>query len=162
MFKLFSSISDQEKDISTEGIGLGLVICKKIAEQFRGEIKFKSRYGAGSTFDFSFEAELVDLEKGESMEMDSTIVENMEYDDKQSYDGQPLRLENRSLTFMGAYSVIAKYKDKRILVADDEEFCISTMKILLKKAGVDINFQVDYCLSGQEALEAVVESYEHG
>jgi len=33
-----------------------------------------------------------------------------------------------------------KYKDNRILVLDDEEFCIASMKAIFFTIGVDINF----------------------
>jgi hypothetical protein len=47
-------------------------------------------------------------------------------------------------------------------VLDDEEFCISSMKAILFKFNFDINYQVDYCLSGQEALDQLSETYENG
>lgn len=94
------------------------------------------------------------------MELNSTVVE---FEDMHHLDDNlSLCHHERAITFMEAYSLVNKYRDKRILVADDEEFCIATMKILLKKAGVDIDYQVDYCLSGQEALDAVIESYSLG
>jgi CheY-like chemotaxis protein len=46
-----------------------------------------------------------------------------------------------------------KFKDSRVMVVDDEEFCIEAMKAMLFKAGVDIEFQVDFCISGQEAVD---------
>jgi len=33
-----------------------------------------------------------------------------------------------------------KYKNNRILVLDDEEFCIASMKAIFFTIGVDINF----------------------
>ena len=44
IFKLFSSIKNQENGINVEGIGLGLVISKLIVEKFDGQINFKSTY----------------------------------------------------------------------------------------------------------------------
>jgi hypothetical protein len=40
---------------------------------------------------------------------------------------------------------------------DDEEFCIAAMKALLFKIGVDIQFQVDYCINGLEAINMIEE-----
>ena len=51
---------------------------------------------------------------------------------------------------------------KRIMVVDDEEFCISAMKILLKLAGIDIQNQVDFCIHGREAVTKLKKSYELG
>ena len=36
------------------------------------------------------------------------------------------------------------------------------MKALLSKAGVDVKYQVDYCITGQESLDQVKEAYEYG
>jgi len=40
--------------MNTNGIGLGLVICKNIVEMFDGEIDFDSVPDHGSTFTFTF------------------------------------------------------------------------------------------------------------
>ena len=39
------------------------------------------------------------------------------------------------------------------MVTDDEEFCIASMKVILDKAKVDAVNQVDYCITGLEALK---------
>lgn len=51
LFKLFGFVQSTE-DVNTRGIGLGLVICKKIVERFDGTIGFKSKWLKGSTFGF--------------------------------------------------------------------------------------------------------------
>jgi len=40
--------------MNSKGIGLGLVIARKIAKQFEGEITCKSKAGFGSNFTFKF------------------------------------------------------------------------------------------------------------
>jgi signal transduction histidine kinase len=50
-FKLFGLL-DQTKELNTNGIGLGLHICKKIIEQFGGGITCKSEWGKGTSFIF--------------------------------------------------------------------------------------------------------------
>ena len=45
-----------------------------------------------------------------------------------------------------------KFRLNRILVADDEEFCISSLKLILEHCGIDIENRVDYCITGMEAV----------
>jgi len=47
-------------------------------------------------------------------------------------------------------------------VVDDEEFCISSMRAVLYSQGINIEFQVDFCITGKEALEQVKKTYENG
>ena len=51
---------------------------------------------------------------------------------------------------------------KKMMVIDDEEFCISSMKVMLQKAGIDTETQVDFCINGQEALSRLKATYEMG
>lgn len=51
LFRLFGYVSNQE-GVNVNGIGLGLVISKKIVEQFGGRITMKSELGKGSEFCF--------------------------------------------------------------------------------------------------------------
>ena len=41
---------------------------------------------------------------------------------------------------------------------DDEEFCLSSMKVILFKLGIDTEKQVDFCMNGIEALEMAEQS----
>jgi uncharacterized protein YrzB (UPF0473 family) len=50
---------------------------------------------------------------------------------------------------------LKKFGKDRILLIDDEEFCISSMRVMLFKLGQDVQNQVDYCMNGQEACELV-------
>ena len=55
-----------------------------------------------------------------------------------------------------------EYKDKRIMIVDDEEFCIATMKSMLFSAGIDTDFHVDFCITGKEAVEQLIACSELG
>ena len=45
---------------------------------------------------------------------------------------------------------------------DDEEFCISTMKLLLTLTGIKNEAQVDYCINGSEAVDKVEQASSLG
>ena len=49
--------------MNTNGIGLGLHICKQIVDKFNGKILVKSKVGEGSSFFFSMEVEGADVEQ---------------------------------------------------------------------------------------------------
>ena len=50
----------------------------------------------------------------------------------------------------------------RIMVVDDEEFCIAAMESMLELAGIDVKNQVDFCIHGQEAVDKLQQSYQLG
>lgn len=60
------------------------------------------------------------------------------------------------------YNQYNQFSRRRILVVDDEEFCISSMKAVLYSQGINIEFQVDFCITGKEALAQVKKTYENG
>ena len=55
-----------------------------------------------------------------------------------------------------------KWSQKRIMVVDDEEFCIAIMKALLDSCGFNSDYEIDFCINGQECLDKVIQAYEHG
>ena len=55
LFKMFGSFKEEDKDVNTNGIGLGLVISKLIVSKFGGYIDFLSKYKRGSIFFYTFE-----------------------------------------------------------------------------------------------------------
>ena len=62
--------------------------------------------------------------------------------------------------FFKIFDKFNKYKNKRILVVDDEEFCISSMQAILFSQGIDIEYQCDFCITGKEAIDQVKMAYE--
>ena len=55
-----------------------------------------------------------------------------------------------------------KYKEIRILVIDDEEFCLTMMKQILFRNGIDVENRVDFCINGLEGLQQVEEAQKLG
>ena len=48
------------------------------------------------------------------------------------------------------------------MVVDDEEFCIASMKAMLFSAGIQTDYQVDFCITGKEAVERLIACTELG
>ena len=48
---------------------------------------------------------------------------------------------------------------KRILVVDDEEFCIATMRAIFELCGFNCDYQIDFCINGKECYDKVIEAY---
>ena len=57
---------------------------------------------------------------------------------------------------------VQDFKNNRIMVVDDDEFCISASKSLLNGLGIDVLHQVDFCIDGGEAVDTLIESYKNG
>ena len=53
LFQIFGNVN-QVSDYTTNGIGLGLFMCKQLVNQFDGLITVDSKVGHGSKFTFSF------------------------------------------------------------------------------------------------------------
>lgn len=48
------------------------------------------------------------------------------------------------------------------MVVDDEEFCLNSMKVILRSLGIDVENQVDFCIDGEDAMRSFETAYEHG
>lgn len=115
IFDLFSST--YPKETGMHGIGLGLVISKLIVNEFGGSIDFFSKYKRGSTFFFN-----VPLHS-DIMRIESEI----------NLDSQFIKFNQAKLCIntMQVFQEIQRYKKNRIMVIDDEEFCLTATKTLL-------------------------------
>jgi CheY-like chemotaxis protein len=144
--RLYKLFGNQKPNHNVEGIGLGLVISKKIVKCFDGCIDFISE-GEGTTFFYTFKTEDIS-----EIDRNNYISEN----------------ENSVFNDQVKIKKVRKKKDsssstcsKKIMIVDDEEFCLTSVKVLLKKSGINTD-EVDFCITGQEALTKVKEKYDQG
>ena len=143
IFTMFGSIKDEKKKINTNGIGLGLVISQMIVQRFGGNINFKSKYKVGTIFTFSFLLEPMQIISHEM------VIKN----DIQHL--LPATIEDKQVAFLSGFEIyknIFKNHKQRILIVDDEEFCIETMRHIFKLYGLDVENKVDFCINGIEAV----------
>ena len=65
-------------------------------------------------------------------------------------------------TYLLAHTNFSLFKQNRILLVDDEEFCLTSMNVILFKLGINTDFRVDFCITGQEAVDQVKFAYANG
>ena len=130
LFQKFSQVSSTQ-DQRKVGTGLGLWICKELANRLDGNIKTRSMVGVGSVFEFKLRAKV------------SVIL-------KKPHKG-PLKLsqvnEFNSLMRSASEQIIPS-NSLKVLVADDDNFNIELMKNYFSKFG--INYICAY--DGEEAV----------
>jgi len=73
-----------------------------------------------------------------------------------------LQSQTAEVNVLALLKTALRFRQSRILVADDEEFCLASMKAIMARAGVDVQHQVDFCISGEEALSNVNSLAEVG
>jgi len=54
------------------------------------------------------------------------------------------------------------FKKDRVLVVDDEEFCLSSMQAIITKTGFDVANRLDICINGVEMVNLVCNSWAIG
>ena len=148
---MFGSIKDEGKKINVHGVGLGLVICKMIVNKFDGYIDFVSRYGKGSTFFFTMKLDEID-QIAELQKKDTGILPLIQKEIKIFDSSKPSETLFDLMTSLNKFKSMGK---PRVLLVDDEEFCISSMRAILFKLGLDIDKEVDFCMNGQEACNLI-------
>ncbi|NQY67628.1 MAG: response regulator [Flavobacteriales bacterium] len=104
LFKTFEQL-DQSSTKKEKGIGLGLIICKKLVELFEGEIGVESIVDKGSSFWFSFPA--------------TAIKGNQEIN----------HIDNSS------HATIMCNSNKKVLIVDDTEWNQMVAQMMLEELG---------------------------
>lgn len=121
--KLFTKFErlDVELNTTTEGTGLGLAITKSLVEMMNGKINVQSEYKKGSIFVVQIPQKISQLSKIKTTTSSSEIVNDV------------------------------SYKDKKILIVDDNKLNIKVAHRALK----DFDFIIDEAYDGLECLEKV-------
>ncbi len=124
--KIFEPFYKIEYEISKlyGGMGLGLSIAKKLAGLMGGELSFRSVKGKGSEFYFTLPDALADLQR--SGEKTTDEVSGSEFD----------------------------WRDKKILIVEDDEMSYIYLREILKKTGAEVMYAKD----GNKAVETVKQA----
>lgn len=127
--KLFTKFErlDVEKNSTTEGTGLGLAITKKLVEMMGGKINVQSQFGQGSIFMVQIPQKIGYTSRPLT---DTQIIKTAE-----------IALKSRSVD----------YKDKKVLIVDDNKLNIKVARRALDSFG----FQIDECYDGIECLDKI-------
>jgi CheY-like chemotaxis protein len=77
-------------------------------------------------------------------------------------ENHPIEIKFDLNQALDSYNLFRAYQQKRIMVVDDEEFCISSMRAVLFSAGINVDYQVEFCITGKEAFEQLQKAYANG
>ena len=143
--KLFNKFErlDVEMNSTTEGTGLGLAITKNLVEMMGGKINVQSRFGEGSMFMVRIPQKIIT--------MSEPIKENIsnKVKNQKSIETTNLNIQDETNN--------SKYKNKKILIVDDNKLNIKVARRALQ----DFNFEIDECYDGQECLNKVTKGNEY-
>ena len=128
--RLFQTYTQADSSITRKygGTGLGLSICQSLCGLMNGRIWVESEYGKGSVFTFTA---IFDLAKS----LPEELLENSK---KANIDNE-------------IKSTKALFKDKKVLVVDDNEVNLT----IAKKVLTNQNMQVVTAVNGEEAIKAL-------
>lgn len=126
--KLFTKFErlEIEKSTTTEGTGLGLAITKRLVELMNGTINVESRYKEGTIF----------------------MVQLPQKIDSQA---KPINRNDIENTRQLLIKKDTSFKDKRVLVVDDNKLNLKVAKRTLDS----LNLPMDQCESGQECIDKI-------
>ena len=162
LFHLFGKMPQERPEMNSTGVGLGLVISKRLSEllcsdEFGG-IYVTSEYGKGSIFSFNIP---LDPTEGEDI-----VCDEDKFDEKKlilytkSYKSLNLKEideKTANSTFShqsscGSLFFMEKKERKSILVVDDDQTNIFVMKQYFEKFG----FNYETAFNGREAIEQII------
>jgi len=131
--KLFSAFTQADTSITRRygGTGLGLALCKRLANLMGGDIWCESEAGKGSTFSFTVRY--------------SILSSGINIDEIDALTSSKISQQEKELDIM------KDFENKRILLVEDNEI----NQIVTREPLVQANLTVDVANNGIEALEAI-------
>ncbi|MBB4265294.1 ATP-binding protein [Roseospira visakhapatnamensis] len=127
---------DTGLDRTTGGTGLGLVICRRLAEMMGGRIHFESEHGSGSRFHVD-----LPLPAAQAMPMDGA---------RTATGTATLAPPDTATGAAAAAAAERRGKPIRILLAEDNQTNAMVAKAMIGKAG----YRIDTVANGAEAVQA--------
>lgn len=124
-----------------------------ITKQFGGTIEFSSKLRSGSTFFFTFDIKGQPTQESVNLNSFKDIVRSRTFIDKSEEPLVRPNLNNHKISNkMETIQKMMVFKHNRILVIDDDEMCLMSLKCLLHNLGFDTRYQVDFSIDGASAL----------
>ena len=132
---MFGTIKHERRGINTKGIGLGLYISKLIVEKMNGKINFFSKYRHGTTFFYTFQVLAYDVHSHLTSQYE--LKKKNKLKNYKRTLGHVMTVNTQAPNFLKQFSMFQQFQCNRIMITDDEEFCIASMKALLGQAHID-------------------------
>lgn len=129
------------------GAGLGLAICKKYSELLGGTLNVESSVGKGSVFTFILPSVIIEkLRSAKNLDAISTLAQ-----DEELKSGE----EKSAVNSFTTQESIARSRNIKILVVDDDNDTLFTVGEILQNLGYEISF----ASNGIECLNAIEKNH---
>ncbi len=152
LFQPFTRVTQGADEHASSSSGLGLAICRRLAEMMGGSIHVESQLGVGSTFTVRLPAWLPESrETADRQAMQTTNITQLH----DSSDGLLATHENRAQ--LEQYLSMAQDKPLSVLLADDYD----VNRMVLQSQLESLGYRADAVANGEEVLRALhARSYD--